>query len=73
MSTNNDDSIKGLFQEGGDFSRACNIEPGMAADHHGATFVEVTPLENGQIHIVVSDGNEFDKDPDDLVFAPKDP
>jgi len=53
------------------FERAEDISPGAPADLYGAVFEEVTVQDNGTIHFVVSNGDEFDKDPDELVFTPK--
>lgn len=52
------------------FEKASDVEVGDPADIHGNTFTAVEVLPDGNIHFEVSNGDEFDKAPDDLVFVP---
>lgn len=62
--------FKGIVMEGGDFDKAEDIAVGDPAGVHGETFVEVT-RDGDEITFVTSDGNTFTKEPDDIVFCPR--
>lgn len=52
------------------FVKASEINVGDPADARGAVFTSVT-RRGGRVYFVVSNGAEFDKAPDELVFCPK--
>lgn len=59
-----------MFTEVSGFLKASEIRVDDPADTLGATFVRVI-RRDGRIYFTVSNGNEFDKAPDELVFCPK--
>ena len=52
------------------FVKASEINVGDPADARGAVFTSDT-RRGGRVYFVVSNGAEFDKAPDELVFCPK--